>query len=52
MNLIAPIARPAFRWNHDQVMEDGRCGLARLLARQTAEKAVQPVPSQAASGTA
>jgi uncharacterized protein YndB with AHSA1/START domain len=32
MNLLAPIARPAFRWNHDQVIEDGRCGLARLLA--------------------
>ena len=52
MNLIAPIARLAFRWNHDQVMEDGRRGLARLLARQSAKKAVQPVPSQAGSGTA
>lgn len=36
MNLLAPIARPAFTWNHDQVMESGRQGLARLLARTEA----------------
>ena len=34
MNLLAPIARPAFEWNHDQVMEAGRAGLARLLAER------------------
>ena len=34
MNLLAPIARPAFKWNHDQVMEDGRRGLERLLVQQ------------------
>lgn len=33
MNLLAPIARPAFSWNHDQVMNSGRTGLERLLAR-------------------
>ena len=32
MNLLASIARPVFEWNHDQVMEAGRAGLARLLA--------------------
>lgn len=32
MNLLAPLARPIFAWNHDQVMESGRCGLERLLA--------------------
>lgn len=32
MNLLAPIARPAFSWNHDQVMASGRAGLERLLA--------------------
>ncbi len=31
MNLLAPAARPIFAWNHDQVMESGRIGLARLL---------------------
>lgn len=31
MNLLAPIARPVFRWNHDQVMRQGAEGLARLL---------------------
>lgn len=36
MNLLAPLARPAFRWNHDQVMEGGRIGLARLLAQTPA----------------
>jgi hypothetical protein len=36
MNMLAPVARPMFKWNHDQVMADGRRGLARLLARRTA----------------
>jgi hypothetical protein len=31
MNLLAPIARPVFRWNHDLVMRGGGEGLARLL---------------------
>jgi hypothetical protein len=34
MNLLAPIARPAFNWNHDQVMTSGRVGLMRKLARE------------------
>lgn len=36
MNVLAPVARPAFQWNHDQVMESGREGLARLLAQSPA----------------
>jgi len=31
MNLLAPIARPFFAWNHDWVMASGARGLARLL---------------------
>jgi hypothetical protein len=31
MNLLAPIARPIFEWNHDWVMARGGEGLARLL---------------------
>jgi len=31
MNLIAPLARPLFKWNHDQVMRQGAEGMARLL---------------------
>ena len=31
MNLLAPIARPVFAWNHDVVMRQGGVGLARLL---------------------
>ena len=31
MNLLAPIARPVFAWNHDWVMRNGAEGLARLL---------------------
>jgi hypothetical protein len=34
MNLLAPVLRPAFEWNHDQVMTAGEQGLRRLLARQ------------------
>ncbi len=31
MNLLAPLARPIFEWNHDVVMRQGGEGLARLL---------------------
>lgn len=31
MNALAPLARPAFAWNHDAVMNQGAEGLARLL---------------------
>jgi uncharacterized protein YndB with AHSA1/START domain len=31
MNLLSPIARPVFEWNHDWVMRNGGQGLARLL---------------------
>jgi uncharacterized protein YndB with AHSA1/START domain len=31
MNLLAPIARPVFRWNHNVVMHEGGAGLADLL---------------------
>jgi uncharacterized protein YndB with AHSA1/START domain len=31
MNALAPIARPAFAWNHDRVMRAGGEGLARLI---------------------
>jgi hypothetical protein len=31
MNLVAPVARPVFAWNHDVVMRWGGEGLAREL---------------------
>jgi uncharacterized protein YndB with AHSA1/START domain len=31
MNLLAPLAKPAFEWNHDVVMRQGGEGLARRL---------------------
>ncbi|WP_053375998.1 hypothetical protein [Paenibacillus sp. FJAT-27812] len=31
MNLLAPILRPAFVWNHDQVMKKGAKGIADAL---------------------
>ena len=31
MNLIAPLARPIFAWNHDVVMRQGQRGLKQLL---------------------
>jgi uncharacterized protein YndB with AHSA1/START domain len=34
MNLLGPLAAPAFRWNHDYVMRAGGRGLRRLLARR------------------
>jgi len=31
MKLLAPIARPLFKWNHDYVMQRGAEALARRL---------------------
>ena len=31
MNLVGPVARPVFRWNHNAVMHQGGQGLADLL---------------------
>ncbi|MBK8567353.1 MAG: hypothetical protein IPN76_29550 [Saprospiraceae bacterium] len=31
LNLLAPIARPIFSWNHDKVMEAGYVGLKERL---------------------
>jgi hypothetical protein len=31
MNLVAPLAKPLFRWNHDALMHAGGAGLARYL---------------------
>jgi hypothetical protein len=31
MNLLAPVARPVFKWNHDVVMNWGAEGIARKL---------------------
>jgi uncharacterized protein YndB with AHSA1/START domain len=31
MNLLAPVARPVFRWNHNVVMHQGGQGLADVL---------------------
>jgi uncharacterized protein YndB with AHSA1/START domain len=31
MNLVAPVARPVFEWNHDYVMRAGGRGVAELL---------------------
>jgi uncharacterized protein YndB with AHSA1/START domain len=31
MNLLSPLLRPAFAWNHDYVMRNGGTGLAALL---------------------
>lgn len=38
MNLLAPIARPIFAWNHDYVMSRGADGLAHLLNAELVSK--------------
>jgi hypothetical protein len=37
MNRMAPIARPAFVWNHDYVMRQGAHGLAKRLGAELLE---------------
>jgi hypothetical protein len=38
MNLLAPVARPLFAWNHDMVMRSGAEGLARYLKARLVEE--------------
>ena len=35
MNLIAPLARPLFKWNHDVIMRWGEQGLKKRLAKSS-----------------
>lgn len=42
MNLLAPVARPVFSWNHDELMREGGQGLARRLG---ADLALPDAPS-------
>ncbi len=41
MNLLAPLARPVFRWNHDALMRAGGEGLARHLQACRASQAAR-----------
>ncbi len=42
MNLFAPLAKPLFRWNHDQIMRAGGIGLARHLNARPGSGADRP----------
>ena len=44
MNLLAPIARPIFQWNHDWVMRNGGTGLAKLLGARLLASGLSPGP--------
>lgn len=52
MNLLAPIAKPLFKWNHDQLMRQGEKGLAQMLnarpnappGQAAAQHVRQPLP--------
>jgi uncharacterized protein YndB with AHSA1/START domain len=43
MNLLAPLAKPIFRWNHDALMRAGGIGLTRHL--QACRGGHKPAPS-------
>lgn len=44
MNLLAPLLRPLFAWNHNIVMSQGERGLNDWLARQAQAQAAQGEP--------
>lgn len=43
MNLLAPLAKPLFRWNHDAIMRAGSIGLARHLGAGRSAQTVRSV---------
>jgi hypothetical protein len=38
MNLLAPLLKPLFAWNHNYVMAAGKAGLARYLRKQAGKR--------------
>ena len=48
MNLLAPVARPVFNWNHDQLMRAGGEGLARHMGADLVFSKAQTRPRQPA----
>ncbi len=57
MNLVAPLLRPAFVWNHDVLMTEGGQALARRLGARLlqneggdAERTVRPHTAPLLSG--
>lgn len=44
MNLLAPLARPVFKWNHDGIMRRGGEALARRLNARLASRVVSFEP--------
>jgi hypothetical protein len=43
LNLLAPVARPAFEFNHQLMMRDGLVGLKALLAGRAPRPAAPPI---------
>jgi uncharacterized protein YndB with AHSA1/START domain len=50
MNLLAPIARPAFQWNHDELMREGGESLARRLGAELVLPDITPRPHRPVPG--
>jgi hypothetical protein len=48
MNLAAPVARPAFTWNHDALMREAAEGLARRLGAELEMPSAESRPGQPA----
>ena len=48
MNLLAPAARPAFNWNHDELMREGGESLARRLGADLVSPGTPPGARQRA----
>jgi len=42
MNLLGPLARPLFRWNHDAMMRAGGAGLTRHLGARAGSRMARP----------
>jgi len=52
MNLLAPVARPAFSWNHDELMRAGGESLARRLGAALVTPEPQSPPRRPPRGAA
>jgi len=48
MKLLAPVARPVFNWNHDQLMREGGESLARRLGADLVFSEARTQPSRSA----
>jgi uncharacterized protein YndB with AHSA1/START domain len=46
LNLLEPVAKPLFRWSHDDASAKGHRGLKQLLEKPVSQPSTKPLPAR------